>query len=232
MYKLLENNCIRLSKNEAKSLLRHYDVVFFDLDGTLADTGNINYCLYKTIFKQFGLSISKQKWEYFFNGSRLDMVLDKYLESIKRPDLSRVIFDYFHKNGDKLKVELLGLEEIKVINAGYFLLEKALDLKKQIVLCTSSRRIFVDLILERLNMDSVFDFIICGDDVKKGKPCPDIYNMAKKLTKNKKSLVVEDSLSGLIAAQEAKCQYLIITKSHYLLNARRKLLISKKVGYN
>lgn len=232
MHKLLEDNSIRLNKNKANALLRHFDVIFFDLDGTLVDTGNISYCLYRTIFKQFNLFISRQKWEHFFNGSKLDMVLDKYLESIGQSDLASVILDYFEKNGDKLKMELLRLEEVKVVNAGYFLLKKALDLKKQIVLCTSSRKIFVDLILERLNMSSIFDFKICGDDVKRGKPYPDVYNKARMLTGNKKSLIVEDSLNGLIAAQEAKCQYLIIAGSHYLLNAEANLLISKKVSYN
>ena len=192
---------MRLNKKEVKHLLGRYDVIFFDLDGTLVDTNNVNYCLYRNIFKRFGLSISRKKWELFFNGSRLDMVLDKYLESIGQLNLLKSVLNYFKKNGDKLKMKLLKSKKIRFIDAGYFLLEEAINLKKQLVLCTSSRRIFVYSILEKLNINDVFDFVICGDDVKRGKPHPDIYNKAKSLTKNKRSLVVEDSLSGLISAQ-------------------------------
>lgn len=207
----------RLNKKEAINLIAHYDAAFFDLDGTLVNTNKINYNLYKNIFKTFNIAIAKQEWEYFFNGSKLDTALRIYLKSIGKYKLFKSIHAYFENNGDKMKVDLLKKKKIKFINLGYILLRKAIKLNKKIILCTSARRIFVDLILRQLDMENCFDYMICGEDVKNGKPNPEIYNKAKKFVtkRNVLVLVIEDSSNGLIAAQKAKCHCLLLAEKFY-----------------
>jgi beta-phosphoglucomutase-like phosphatase (HAD superfamily) len=54
-----------------------------------------------------------------------------------------------------------------------------------------------------------------GEDVKKGKPDPEIYLLAAKKLKYKSSecLVIEDALNGVIAAKKAGCKVIGITTS-------------------
>jgi len=80
------------------------------------------------------------------------------------------------------------------------------------LLCTSSRRVFVDYILQKLKIRNYFDHIICGEDVETGKPAPDIFVKAKKMVGLNNVLVIEDSKGGLISAKKAKCHCLVINK--------------------
>ncbi|MFN3699860.1 MAG: HAD family hydrolase, partial [Dictyoglomus sp.] len=60
-------------------------------------------------------------------------------------------------------------------------------------------------LLNKAQIASKFDVIICGDDVEKSKPEPDIFFMAaEKLKVNPKECVVlEDSDNGILASYRA-----------------------------
>lgn len=58
----------------------------------------------------------------------------------------------------------------------------------------------------------MFDIIICGEDVSKGKPNPEVYETAlKKLNiSSNEALVFEDSEIGMKAAENANINYVKI----------------------
>ncbi|NIP55697.1 MAG: HAD-IA family hydrolase, partial [Phycisphaerae bacterium] len=72
-------------------------------------------------------------------------------------------------------------------------------------LVTSSPQELVDLALSRLNITELFDLILSGDQVARGKPSPDIYlSAAGKLGVDPENcLVIEDAPHGVAAAKAA-----------------------------
>lgn len=69
-------------------------------------------------------------------------------------------------------------------------------------LVTSSWRARVENVLQQHNLTSVFDSIICRDDVRSGKPAPDAYRLAAAQLERQSDecLVFEDSVSGVQSA--------------------------------
>lgn len=82
-------------------------------------------------------------------------------------------------------------------------------------LASSSPQELVDLALGRLNITGLFDFILSGDQVTRGKPAPDIYlTAARELgVSHENCLVIEDAPHGVAAAKAAGMCCLAISTS-------------------
>ena len=77
------------------------------------------------------------------------------------------------------------------------------DVKK--VVATSTARKKAEFMLENAGILDRFDFLVCGDEVKKGKPNPEIFLKAAEIAgvDPKNCMVLEDSHNGLRAANSA-----------------------------
>ena len=98
----------------------------------------------------------------------------------------------------------------------------ALDLVKSVrnsgvktSLVSSSPKRLIDLVLDRFSVAGLFDLVLSGDHVARGKPAPDIYiTAAEKLNvKAEYCLVIEDAPHGVAAAKHAGMCCLAISTS-------------------
>ena len=82
-------------------------------------------------------------------------------------------------------------------------------------LVSSSPKPLVELAVEKLGVTVLFDLIMSGDQVVRGKPAPDIYiSAAKNLgVKPQNCLVIEDAPHGVAAAKGAGMCCLAISSS-------------------
>lgn len=83
-------------------------------------------------------------------------------------------------------------------------------------LATSSRRKFVDVIFERVAWRDKLAFTLTGDDVTRGKPDPQMYQLAaERLSiEPQQMLVLEDSGNGCAAAVAAGACTVAIPSEH------------------
>lgn len=72
-------------------------------------------------------------------------------------------------------------------------------------IATSNKRSMVDVVLESLNMKDFFEVITTSDEVKRGKPAPDVYLTTANLlnVEPKNCLVFEDVVAGIMAGKSA-----------------------------
>lgn len=183
------------------------ELVIFDLDGTLIDNEKftiiskviegkkIGYEISEEIAKNtLGLSTKKSK-EYFISIYGEDFPYDFFRQ--KRFDY---IIDDIKQNGVKFKK---GVQEI--IN---YLNEKSI--KKAI--CTSSTKKYLNAYKKYSNIFDNFDIIITGEEIKNGKPNPEIFLKAMdRLNINyKNTLIIEDSNNGIIAGVNSNADVIMI----------------------
>lgn len=73
-------------------------------------------------------------------------------------------------------------------------------------LASSNNRKTVDLIVEKFNLDKYLSVIMSGEDVKEGKPNPEIFiKTAEKLGLSPTDcIVIEDAENGVLAAKSAE----------------------------
>lgn len=86
-----------------------------------------------------------------------------------------------------------------------FVAELKLIKKMRLALVTNTARAVTDKVIAHFEIKEVFDFVICGDEVKRPKPDPEIYKktLAHFKIPSKEALVFEDSLTGCISAAKA-----------------------------
>ena len=86
----------------------------------------------------------------------------------------------------------------------------------KMAIATSARRSFVDLIFAKLEIHRFFDVLQTSDDIQRGKPDPQIYQMAmsKLNVRPEVSFVLEDSSNGSLAGKRAGA-YTIAVPSQY-----------------
>ena len=82
----------------------------------------------------------------------------------------------------------------------------------KLAVASSSPRVMVIKNLEHAGIAAWFDQVICGGEVARGKPCPDIFLLASaRLGLDPADcLVLEDSPNGLRAAKAAGCRPIMI----------------------
>ena len=82
----------------------------------------------------------------------------------------------------------------------------------RLAVASSSPRDMVLTNLGRTGIDSYFDVVVCGDEVSRGKPDPDIFLLAAERLGLLPGdcYVLEDSPNGLLAARAAGCRPVMI----------------------
>jgi len=189
------------------------DWIFFDLDGTLADSLDAMYEIYFEFLSDYGFKGNKQEFQEL-NGPTIREVVSllKNKYNLNKP------IDTLLNNYQK-KIELIYPTKVKAKENSSNLLKFLQDNNYKLALVTSANKKTVDNFLTKYGWINFFSIIIYGDEVKNSKPSPEIYNLCLKRSKaNKNSvLVVEDSENGFNSANSAGLICIIID------NKKRKL---------
>jgi beta-phosphoglucomutase-like phosphatase (HAD superfamily) len=74
-----------------------------------------------------------------------------------------------------------------------------------LAIASSSPLEMIRLVVQKLDIAEYFDLLLSGDNVKQGKPFPDIYNRSAALLRvvPQNCVVIEDSNNGAKAAKSA-----------------------------
>lgn len=94
---------------------------------------------------------------------------------------------------------------------------KALARRWPLGLASSSNREIIDLVLGLAGLAEAFAATVSSDEVKRGKPAPDVYlEAARRLAADpSRCVAVEDSSNGLRAAAAAAMTVIAVPNGHY-----------------
>jgi len=184
--------------------------VIFDMDGTIVDSLPFHYESWRIFFEENKVEDFSEKLKKYKGGGTLDLMKAVYgdIYSInelkKMSDDKEIIFRKIYKGN------------IKPIDG---FLEFILNLKSKNILvglASNAIRKNVNLTLNELGVYNLFDSIICGDEVKFGKPNPEMFNKTVERLKLKKDncIIFEDSIEGVDAAINANIKVIGVTSSN------------------
>ncbi len=173
----------------------------FDMDGTVFDTERVYKESWHEVSKELGYDIPDQLLDMMRGSSRQsaikifnDFYGDDPHDYVEARQLREVVADRrLREGGVPLKP---GARELTT-----YLRDKGISL----ALATSTYRPVVDFYLSDSGMEDVFDLIITGDMIERGKPEPDIFiRAARELGLEPSECVIcEDSLNGIIAGRRS-----------------------------
>ncbi|SHH47970.1 HAD family hydrolase [Thermosipho atlanticus] len=174
------------------------EAVIFDMDGVITDTVPLHFKAWKKMFEKHGYNFDFQTYKEKVDGKpRLDGIASVAV-GVNKEELVKMAEEkqnYF--------LELVEKEPPKVFEDTLKLIKLLKENNIKIAVASSSKN--TKVILENIGILNIFDAIVTGYDFKKGKPNPEIFQIAAERlnVKNSNCIVVEDSIEGVKAGNNA-----------------------------
>lgn len=177
------------------------NTIIFDMDGTLIKSEEKYFYIWQELVNNKGFPLDVAFYQ---------TLLGRPTTTIKQHFIAHYGAEFPF---DELFTEFLRRREIATATGDFEIMDGAEEflqscLQKNITCClaTSSHQAEATTILKKLNLFDYFSYTSFGDQVKVGKPDPEIFLniLAKAQVSAEDCLVFEDSISGVRAAQGAK----------------------------
>lgn len=177
------------------------EAVIFDMDGVIVDSEPIHFKSDKMTMNHYDKVISDEELNNYVGISNPVMwseLRDKYILIASVEELLEKQLFY--------KKHLIGNTKLEPIEGIRQLLDEIKSCGIRIGLASSSSKEFINFILNNIGLKEYFEVIVSGEDVKRGKPSPDIFLKTAELLKVEplNCLVIEDSAHGVKAAKLAQ----------------------------
>ena len=175
----------------------------FDLDGVIVDTAKYHFIAWQKIATQLGIEFTLEHNEQLKGVSRvrsLELILELGKVAASQEDKNKWLIQ---KNENYLSY-LVDIDESELLPGILPILKYLKENNQKIALGSASKN--ARPILEKTGILPYFDAIVDGNDVSNAKPDPEVFLQAAKLLgiSNENSIVFEDSVAGIQAANTAK----------------------------
>ncbi|MBR5153077.1 MAG: HAD family phosphatase [Clostridia bacterium] len=172
----------------------------FDMDGTLFDTETISLDAMDTVASEFGMSLPEE-FKLGLLGLPSEEIKQRFLSTFGDD------FDYARFRSRKIEVQDAAVEKDGVpLKPGLTeILEYGRAQGISMAVATSTSRYRAINLLTKAGVVPYFQYILCGDEIKNGKPHPEIFmTAAEKLgLMPEECIAFEDSRNGIISAHRA-----------------------------
>lgn len=178
--------------------------ILFDLDGTLINSEKKFFESFRDVIKaDYNYLITYKEYEdneLKQNANLIKKLKEEKVIDFSEPDAS--IMQKVYLKYEQKFVELLDEDEVAI---NFELLKQLKDKGLNLALVSTSRRKFINLLLNKLKLETLFDVIVSREDVEKLKPAPDAYEMALNILNVSRDncIAFEDSKRGIVSSKSA-----------------------------
>ena len=181
--------------------------IIFDMDGLMIDSERVTFECYQERLKDMNLTMDEEFYKTLL-GKPIKGIYQRFYDVYGNDfPIENVIQDVH-----QLMAERFETEGVPVKKGLVELLHYLKDNNYKTIVATSSNRDRVDKILAQAKITEFFDDSICGDEVTKGKPNPEVFlKSCQKLGVNvDEAIVLEDSEAGIQASYDANIKVICI----------------------
>jgi HAD superfamily hydrolase (TIGR01509 family) len=179
--------------------------VVFDLDGVMVDSEPVHERANAEYLSRFGVSPDQEL---------LDDMMGRRVRELTDALAGRLGLDPERAFADREAIfwRLLdqGLEPMPGLHAA---VERLAGAGLPMAVASSGTRAYVDHVLERLRLRAAFAAVVSGEDVRHGKPDPEIYLLAAERLRADPAdcVAIEDTTHGIAAAHGAGMRAVAVT---------------------
>lgn len=183
----------------------------WDLDGTLVDTGMNHYAAWRMLVREHGRDLTFEDFKPTF-GLRNDDVLVHHLGF--SGDTQRITALGDHK--EELFRASLRKDGIRMQPGARELVEHFQALGARQAIASSAPPANIDLMVELLGLREAFAAVVSSEEVRHGKPAPDIFlHAAERIgLPPGRTVVLEDAPAGVAAGKAAGCRVVAIASTY------------------
>ena len=194
--------------------------VIFDFDGVITDSEILHLRAFNQSLAQYGIEITKNDYYTMYLGFNdtdcYKLLIEKGLLKMDEQQINTLMIQ-------KKKIfEQLAKAEGKMIEGVRDFLNMLEQNNIPMTICSGSLLTEVEMVLEEARLRHLFEVIVSGEQVKKGKPDPEGFLLSlQRLNENRENpitanqcVVIEDSHWGLEAAKAAGMHTIAVTNSY------------------
>ena len=197
-------------------MMRNSKAVIWDLDGTLVDSVAHHWEAWRVVMEAEGFHFTHEQFVADF-GQRNDEILrHRWCPHLADEEIQRIALAK-----EELYREAVRTKGIELLpGAAYWLQTLPANGWLQ-ALGTSAPRGNIVTIFEALGVSQFFDAVSSSEDVKRGKPHPDVFLAAAQKLKVEPAhcVVIEDAPAGIEAAERAGMKTIGVLTTHAALQA-------------
>jgi len=175
--------------------------IVFDLDGLLLDTEYYQWQGWVPFLRNHGIELTKEKY-LNYAGKRGDIIEDEMVKdfnlNIKKGELINAKEEYLKERLKNEKISLMPYAR-EIVEFFYY------NPNYDISVCAGAPREETLIKLKNCDFLKYFKTIVCGDEIKRGKPNPDMYLRVAEVMglKPEECLAFEDTQYGTMSAKSA-----------------------------
>ncbi|OGY22830.1 MAG: hypothetical protein A2172_01925 [Candidatus Woykebacteria bacterium RBG_13_40_15] len=191
--------------------LNNIEAVIFDMDGTMINNMPYHKKTWLEFCKRYGLSLTEEEFKNKYSGKKNDQIF----KGLFNKNLSQEEINKYTEEKEQMYRDLYS-PLIKEVDGLSDLIGMLKTSRIKLAIATTAPEKNRDLALKKLDLLGAFDVIVGDEEVKHGKPDPEIYLItAKKLqVAAEKCMVFEDSPPGVEAAKRAGMKVIGILTTH------------------
>lgn len=191
--------------------------LLFDFDGVLAKSNALYVKAYLALFKRYGIQVKEKSLLAHFGEEHRALFHDF---------VSKKKFNILHHAYHKKVLTPSFYRKIRLISGVQPML-RCLSCEYSLGLCTGAPRKTLRYLRNDLGLKHYFDYLSCADDVRHGKPAPDLLLRAlRKLhIKPSEALYIGDAPRDYLSAKRARVPFVAVLTGVLTRSACKKLNI-------
>lgn len=179
-----------------------YDGIIFDLDGVLVDVSkSYREAIRQTAGYFLNREVSIGEVNQIKNKAGMNNDWEATYKLLNKPGISyKKVKSYFQKLylGNTKSKGLIDNEKLLISKSN---LQKLKEKYRKLGIATGRPKKEAEYVIEKNKLENIFDCIIALEDVKKGKPAPDMLLATIDKMRLKNTVYIGDSPSDVIAAK-------------------------------
>lgn len=182
--------------DQVNNFIENTYAFLFDLDGTLVLSNQIYFNVWIELLKPYNIELTQEIYDTYISGQNDETALKTLIPNINRKDI-----DLLANLKDNLFIKYIN--QITIIDGALNFIKNIKLYGHKICIVTNCNRLVAETIISHFCLDKYIDFLIIGNECSHPKPYPDPYLYALKLLniKHNKSIIFEDSNSGILSAK-------------------------------
>ena len=184
--------------------------VIWDLDGVIADTGPFHLGAWQQLAEEMGRPFTAEDFRRVFGLKNSDVI-----RKALAPDISADQVEALAERKEEIyRARVKG--NIKPLPGVLPLLHSLKEDGFGLALASSTVPENIKLLLSSLGIEQLFDCLVSGQDVSRGKPDPEGFLLAaKKLgVEPRCCVIIEDAIDGVRAAKAAGMKCIAVANTH------------------
>ena len=181
--------------------------VIFDIDGVLIDSYDAHFKSWQMAGRQHNIDITVERFEQSFGRTSRDIIRQWWPDGITDEQITQIDDEKEAAFREVIEVDF------PVMEGAIELIESLHATGFALAVGSSGPPENVDLVMRKLDRESMFGARVTGSDVTRGKPDPQVFQIAASKLKVavNRCAVIEDAPAGIAAANAAEMTSIALT---------------------